>query len=123
MEVKQGEIYWVLAKDLDVQGSEQKKSRPYLIVSRTAINRLGKNVVGVPLTTKMHKANAYRIKIPVQFMVKEPLCTRTLQDSVALTDHIRVLDVDRLEQPKMGAVSLTAVGGIELGLSYLFDIR
>lgn len=123
IEVKQGEIYWVNAKDLDIQGSEQMKSRPYLIVSRTAINKLGHNVVGVPLSTKVHKANSYRIKLPVQFMVKDPACSRTLQDSVALTDHIRVLDVNRLEQPKMGMILLTAVGGIELGLSFLFDIR
>jgi len=123
VEVKQGEIYWVNARDLDVQGSEQQKSRPYLIVSRTIINKLGQNVVGVPLTTKLHKANSYRIKLPVGFMVKDPACTRPLQDSVALTDHIRVLDISRLEQPKMGAILLTAVGGIELGLSFLFDIR
>jgi mRNA-degrading endonuclease toxin of MazEF toxin-antitoxin module len=123
MEVKQGEIYWVFAKDLDVKGSEQKKSRPYLIVSRTSINRLGQNVVGVPLTTKLHKANSYRIKLPVQFMVKDPACSRPLQDSVALTDHIRVLDVTRLEQPKMGTLSLTAIGGLELGISFLLDIR
>ncbi len=122
-EVKQGDIYWVNAKDLDIQGSEQNKSRPYLIVSRTAINKLGFNVVGVPLTTKLHKANSYRIKLPVQYMSKDSACTRTLQDSVALTDHIRVLDISRLEQPKMGSLLLTAVGGIELGLSYLFDIR
>lgn len=71
----------------------------------------------------MHKANSFRIKIPVQYMVKEPSCQRQLQDSVALTDHIRVLDVNRLEQPKMGMLAVTAVGGIELGLSFLFDIR
>lgn len=123
MEVKQGEIYWVFAKDLDIKGSEQQKSRPYLIVSRTSINRIGQNVVGVPLTTKLHKANSYRINLPVQFMVKDPASSRPLSDSVALTDHIRVLDVTRLEQPKMGMLSLTAIGGIELGLSFLFDIR
>lgn len=123
IEVKQGDIYWVNAKDLDIQGSEQQKSRPYLIVSRTAINKLGYNVVGVPLTTKMQKANSYRVKLPIQYMVKNPACNRTLQDSVALTDHIRVLDINRLEQPKMGALSQSAVGGFELGLSYIFDIR
>lgn len=123
IEVKQGEIYWVNAKDLDIKGHEQQKSRPYLIVSRTAINKLGHNVVGVPLSTKINKANSYRIKLPVAFMAKDAACTRPLQDSVALTDHIRVLDITRLEQPKMGSILLTAVGGIELGLSYLFDIR
>jgi mRNA-degrading endonuclease toxin of MazEF toxin-antitoxin module len=121
--IRQGEIYWVLAKDLDIQGSEQQKSRPYVIVSRTAINQQGKNIVGVPLSTKLHKANAHRILIPCEHMIKNPVCTRPLSTSVALTDHIRVLDIARLEQPKMGQVSDTAMGGLELGLVYLFDIR
>jgi mRNA-degrading endonuclease toxin of MazEF toxin-antitoxin module len=123
MDVKRGEIYWVLAKDLDIAGSEQQKSRPYVIVSRTTINKLGKNVVGIPLSTKLHKASSYRILIPVQFMVPDPTSQRKLQDSVALTDHIRVLDITRLEQPKMGALSVTAISGVELGLSFLFEIR
>jgi len=123
IEIKQGEIWWVFAKDLDIAGHEQKKSRPYLIVSRDLINKLGENVVGVPLTTKLHKACAHRVKIPVQFMVKNPACTRPLEDSVALTDHIRVLDRSRFEQPKMGSLALTAVGGLELALAFLFDIR
>jgi mRNA-degrading endonuclease toxin of MazEF toxin-antitoxin module len=122
--VMQGDIYWVLAKDLDISGSEQQKSRPYLIVSRTAINNLGDNVVGVPLSSKVHKACAHRVQIPHQMMVKDSTCSnRPFIDSVALTDHIRVIDKNRLEQPKMGRLSQTAVGGIELGLAYLFDIR
>ena len=123
LEIKQGEIYWVNVNDLDVKGSEQQKHRPYVIVSRTLINRLGKNVVGVPLSTKVHKASAHRVVLPVQYMVKNPACPRELSDSVALTDHIRVLDIDRLEQPKMGHLTQTAIGGLELALSYLFDIR
>ncbi len=102
MDVLQGDIYWVFAKDLDIDGSEQQKSRPYIIVSRTLVNRLGNNVVGVPLSTKVLKASAHRVYVPLQMMVKEPTCTRTMSDSVALTDHIRVLDKNRLEQPRMG---------------------
>ena len=125
MEIKQGEIYWVKARDLDIEGHEQQKNRPYVIVSRTLINRLGKNVVGVPLSTQLHKAqpNSHRIKLYVEHMVKDPTSTRELKDSVALTDHIRVLDVDRLEQPKMAILTQTAIGGMELALSFLFDIR
>lgn len=121
--LKYGEIFWVFAKDLDIQGSEQKKSRPYVIVSRDAINKLGFNVVGVPLTTKVHKASAYRILIPMTHMIKDVSCSRPMSNSVALTDHIRVLDPSRLEQPKMGKMTDTAMGGIELGLAFLFDIR
>ena len=56
-------------------------------------------------------------------MIPDPTCPRKLQDSVALTDHLRVLDINRLEQPKMGSLSDTAKGGLELALAILFDIR
>ncbi len=121
--IKHGEIYWVLAKDLDIKHSEQRKDRPYVIVSRDAINQLGKNVVGVPLSSKTSKANSHRILIPLAHMIKDVSCVRPMTDSVALTDHIRVLDPSRFEQPKMGKMSETAMGGIELGLAFLFDIR
>jgi hypothetical protein len=84
---------------------------------------MGKNVVGVPLSTKLHKACAHRILIPLELMVKNLASTRPLSTSVALTDHIRVLDSSRLEVPPMGKLSVTAIGGLELALSILFDIR
>lgn len=120
--IRRGEIYWVNARDLDVQGHEQDKSRPYVIVSRDQINNALPNVVGVPLTTKLHKASSYRIKIYLAHMVPNAACHRKLQDSVALVDHIRVLDANRLEQPMMGTLSQTAIGGIELALSFIFQI-
>ena len=101
---KQGEIYWVFAKDLDIQGHEQEKSRPYVIVSRNLVNSQGdKNVVGVPFSTKLHKANSHRILLPAAHMIRDPACQRTLTDSVALTDHIRVLDPSNPQRsPKTG---------------------
>ncbi len=39
MEFLQGEVYWAVAKDLDIAGHEQMKSRPYVIVSRTLLNQ------------------------------------------------------------------------------------
>lgn len=123
MEFLQGEVYWAVAKDLDIAGHEQMKSRPYVIVSRTLLNQASPAVVGVPLTSKLHKANAHCILIPAAHIIKDVGCSRDITDSVALTNHIRVLDKTRLEQPKMGKLSDTAMGAIELGLAYLFDIR
>ena len=123
MEIAQGDIYWVRADDLDIEGHEQQKNRPYVIASRTRINKQGKNVVGVPLSTVTEKACAHRVLIPVHHMVQEPDAKRNLQTSVALTDHIRVLDSSRLEQPRMGKLTDTAIRGLEVGLAFLFDIR
>ncbi len=121
--IKQGEIYWVFAKDLDVAGGEQEKDRPYVVVSRDSLNLQGNNVVGIPLSTKIHKANSYRILIPLPYMNKDVACVRPMSESVALVDHIRVLDPTRFEQPRMGRLSDTAMGGIELAITYIFDIR
>jgi mRNA-degrading endonuclease toxin of MazEF toxin-antitoxin module len=123
VEFKQGEIYWVLMKDTATTGVEQKKDRPYVVVSRNQINRLGQHVVAVPFTTKLHHACGHRILIPTTQMILNPACARKLKDSVALSDQIRVLDKSRLEQPKMGDLSETARLGIEGALAYVFDIR
>jgi len=40
MEIKQGDIYWVEIRQSETIGSEQWKRRPYIIVSRNALNRL-----------------------------------------------------------------------------------
>ena len=129
-DICQGDIYWVRACDLDIEGSEQKKNRPYVIVSRLKINRLGRTVVGVPLSSQLHKAGGHRITIPLELMVKDlawplewsPGVPRTqLDTSVALTDHIRVLDIGRLTLPRMGSLADSAVAGLELALQYIFE--
>jgi len=130
MPILQGEIYWVCAKDLDIEGSEQNKNRPYVIVSKSSINALGRNVVGVPLTTVLTSGGGYRVQIPLQLMVPNPswpekwpsgVLRRKLETSIALVDHIRVLDCRRLTVPKMGELSSTAVVGLELSLHRLFE--
>jgi mRNA-degrading endonuclease toxin of MazEF toxin-antitoxin module len=130
MPILQGEIYWVNAKDLDIQGSEQKKNRPYVIVSKSSINALGRNVVGVPLTTVLTAGGGHRIQIPRQMMVPNPAWPELwpngaprnqLKTSIALVDHIRVLDINRLTTPKMGELSSTTVAGLELALLRLFE--
>jgi mRNA-degrading endonuclease toxin of MazEF toxin-antitoxin module len=130
MPILKGEIYWVHAKDLDIQGSEQKKNRPYVIVSKSSINALGRNVVGVPLTTVLTAGGGYRVQIPLALMVPNPAwpptwasgsLRRQLETSIALVDHIRVLDINRLTIPKMGDLSSTAVAGLELALQRLFE--
>lgn len=124
MEFKQGEIYWVkINDDTETTGSELKKSRPYIIVSKNQINRLGPRVVGVPFTSSLHLACAHRVLVPLSQMVPNPACSHPLNDSVALTDQIRVLDKSRLELPKMGDLTETARYGIEGALANVFDIR
>jgi hypothetical protein len=72
----------------------------------------------------------YRVQMPLELMVRNPQWPekwsngtprRILETSIALVDHIRVLDIRRLTTPKMGDLSSTAVAGLELALHRLFE--
>ena len=72
-------------------GTEQYNERPYVVMSRLLVNRLGDNVVGVPLSKQTRKASAHRILIPSAEIIKAVGGTFNFLDCVALTDMLRVL--------------------------------
>lgn len=114
-----GDIYWVRLPHR--QGSEQSGTRPCIVMSRRSVNTQ-RTVVIVPLTTNVSRANSHNILIPVSEMVRDIGCTYPLQDSVARCEHVRV--VDRLYfETRIGKLSQNAVLAVQLGLTYLFDIR
>lgn len=129
MEVKKGSIYLYepptqssseQAATLTTSGSEQAGLRPYIIVSRDLVNKGKPTAVGVPLTTRVRKANSYRILLPASELIADAGCQ--FQDSVALCDHVRVLNVEQIKK-KLGNLSQNASLAVELGLLYVFDIR
>lgn len=125
-EVKCGGIYLYTpptssAPLFNTSGSEQSGVRPWIIVSRDLVNRGKPTAVGVPLTTKVHKANSYRIALPASELIPEIGC-EAFVDSVALCDHVRVLDLKQI-QKRIGRLSDTAVVAVGLGLAFIFDLR
>jgi mRNA interferase MazF len=130
VEVKQGCIYLYepplastseQAATIVASGSEQSGLRPFIIVSRDVVNNGKPTAVGVPLTTKTHKANSYRIYLPASELLPEP-GTEPFRPSVALCDHVRVLDLSRIHK-KIGRLSQNAVLAVGLGLAFVFDLR
>lgn len=116
-----GEIYW--AEDTNAVGSEQKKDRLWVIMSRRAING-NETVVVVPLTSKVKKAVQYPgfcILIPSGEVIAEYGETAPI-NSVALCHQVRVFDKGRFRR-KYGQLSLSAVSAVQLGLSYVFNIQ
>jgi len=107
---------------LITSGSEQAGRRPYIIVSRDIVNKNKPTAVGVPMSTKTQKANSYRILLPVAEIVREIGETYDFQNSVALCDHVRVIDLEQLKR-KIGRLSDTAIASVGLGLSFVFDLR
>lgn len=131
MDIRQGDIYLydpptASASDqsaalLVTSGSEQAGLRPYIIMSREGVHKNKPTVVGVPLTTRIQKANSYRIMLPAEELIPD-LGRPAFQHSVALCDHVRVLDVTRLRS-RSGRLSENAVLAVGLGLANVFDIR
>ena len=130
MDVKQGCIYLYeppqtsksgQAATVTQSGSEQAGLRPYVIVSRDAVNANKPTAVGVPLTTRVHKANSYRIMLPAAELIAEVDC-QAFENSVALCDHVRVLDLSLIKK-KVGRLSQNAVLAVNLGLAFVFDLR
>ena len=103
-------------------GSEQSGLRPFVIVSRDIVNKNKPTAVGVPLSTRTHKANAYRIFIPVGELIREVGSTYEFKDSVALCDHIRVLDIGQIRR-KIGRISDNGIVAVGNGIAFVFDLR
>ena len=131
-EIQQGDIFWVDIPAQQTEGSEQYGRRPFVVMSRHAVNK-GKTVIVVPLTTfsqKIQDANVlarqppYCIVVPTSEITKDVSCQSELSLSVAKTDQVRVVDKSRLQtHNRIGRLSQTAILSISVGLAYVFDIR
>lgn len=117
--IEQGEIYWFTLPDKG--GREQRGRKPCIVMSRRSINN-GNPVVVVPMSSKTHKANSYNAFIPANEIVMDALSTSNVVDSVALCGQVFMIDKRKFED-KLGKLTYTAVLSVQLGLSYLFDIR
>src|SRR5947209_1448424 len=122
--VKQGEI-WLYepptvtpSQQIDpnplhvASGHEQTGLRPYIIVSRDLLNK-GEgvsNAVAVPMSKNMSKANAYRIALPVAELIPD-VGKHPFLPSVALCDHVRVIDLKRL-RGRIGKLSGNAPSSV-----------
>lgn len=130
MEVKYGGIYLYepptesespQAAILTASGSEQQGLRPFIIVSRDMVNANKPTAVGVPLTTRVKKANSYRVMLPAAELIADLGCA-SFEDSVALCDHVRVLNLNQIKK-RIGKLSQNAAISVSLGLAFVFDIR
>ena len=130
---RQGDIYWVDIPQPQIEGSEQYGCRPFIVMSRDAVNKSLKTVLVVRMTTHqgqtresdlafLAKQPPYRIVIPVAEITKDPSCNSNLSVSVAKTDQARVIDKSRLRQ-RVGRLSQTAIISVGVGLAWVFDIR
>lgn len=117
--VDPGEIFWVTLPART--GSEQNGRRPCVVMGRRSLSG-GNTVVVVPLSTNIARASAHRVVLPKSEIIKDLGCTTEIVDSVAVCSQVSVVDKKYIEN-KIGKLSQNAVLAVQLGLSYLFDIR
>jgi mRNA-degrading endonuclease toxin of MazEF toxin-antitoxin module len=74
------------------------------------------------MSTNVTRANSFNVLLPANEIIRDVGCTSEIKDSVALCQHVRVVDKRAFEN-KIGKLSQNAVLAVQLGLAFLFDIR
>jgi mRNA interferase MazF len=109
-----GEIY--LANLDPGSGSEQRGTRPVLIVSRNALNEHAPIVIIVPITNREHKRQLY----PTHSELRAG-DGGLAKDSVVLCEQVRAISKNRLTK-RVGRVSDELIQGIERALRIALDL-
>jgi len=104
MEVRRGDI--VLVRLDPVQGSEQGKTRPAVVIQHDALNKHARTTIVVPITT-----TDYEREYPMHVRIQG----RTIK-----VEHIRAIDKSRIVR-RTGQVSNDVLTGIGRALQYVTD--
>jgi mRNA interferase MazF len=105
---ERGDI-WLISLDPTV-GSEIKKTRPAIIISRTDFNQISKTLTVIPISSGSFIPG---IHVPIAHLKKD--------DSHAITPQIRIASKERL-QKKLGKVSASELREIEQQLTFYLDL-
>lgn len=105
---RRGEIWWV-ALDPTL-GSEIRKTRPCVVLTRDVVNEHRRTVVVIPLSSS---PSAYP---PIQVAVR---CAG--KTAVAVVDQVRAVSKERLRQ-KIGALDEEEMDTISLALRQILDL-
>lgn len=113
MAVKRGEVW---RADLSpTRGSEQSGVRPVLVVQTDRANAHSPHTIVVPFTTRIRQR-----MLPSHVLVSAGEGGLT-QDSIALWEQIRVLDIGRL-MTQLGALSAVRMQEIGDALRIILDL-
>ena len=99
---RRGSIWWV---DLDpTRGAEIRKTRPALVLSADALNRVRRTVVIVPISTGPEPRPPIVVAVPSAGV-----------GSVAVCDQVRAVDRARLTR-MVGTLSMEDLRAVEAGV-------
>jgi mRNA interferase MazF len=111
--VNRGEVWFA---DLSpMRGTEQSGARPVLVVQTDRANRHSPHTIIIPFTTRIHKR-----LLPSHVLVPAGEAGFT-QDSVALAEQIRVIDLVRLIR-KIGDLPAARMNEVRDALRAILDV-
>lgn len=113
MAVIRGEVW--LADLSPTRGTEQAGVRPVVVVQSDRANPFSPHTIIVPFTTRLHK----RV-LPSHVLVPTGEGGLT-QDSVALTEQIRVMDTGRLIR-KLGELPAARMDEVDAALRVILEL-
>ncbi|WP_276299046.1 type II toxin-antitoxin system PemK/MazF family toxin [Halorussus lipolyticus] len=115
MQVRRGDIVIV---ELDpTRGSEQRGTRPCLVVQNDVGNQNAPTTVVVPFTTSFgEKLYPFEVLIAAE---ESPL----QEDSVALCSQIRTVAVEHRVRENLGAVPEDRMSAVDTALEYSLGLR
>ena len=113
MEFKRGDIF--LASLGNVIGSEQKGTRPVLIVQNDIGNKYSPTVIIVPITSKVKSS------LPTHIPIKT-IHSGLEKDSVILVEQIRTIVKSRLKY-KIGSLDISIMEKVKNALKISLNIR
>ncbi|MGA2299296.1 MAG: type II toxin-antitoxin system PemK/MazF family toxin [Candidatus Acidiferrum sp.] len=98
------------------QGSEQAGTRPVIVITRDAINKLSPVVVVVPLASMVNKKRI----LPSHVEIKMGEAGLPV-DSVALCEQVRAISTTRLTKA-LGHLSATTISQVNAALKMALDL-
>jgi len=108
--VRRGDVVIV---ELDpTQGSEQRGTRPYLVVQNDVGNANAPTTIVVPFTTSFGKQ-----RYPFEVLVPAEECALR-EDSVALCSQIRTISVEHRVTENLGSIPQERVDKVDTALEY-----
>jgi mRNA interferase MazF len=108
LKFQRGEVY--LVEEHGTQGSEQKKTRPWVLVGATPINKARRTIIAIPLSTQAPEKPPISIKV---YLNNINVC--------AVIDQVRALDKKRFIRYE-GELSAHEIKLIDDGLRQVLAI-
>lgn len=124
---QRGDIYHLEIPIEQIKGSEEYGYRGWLIVSASQLAVRLPIVIAVPLTTPLDKDkggyDVHRIRITDAEKITEAGERGCQGESLALTEQVRVLSIDRLPEKRSCRVRPTTIYKVETGLAFVLGMR